>query len=87
VLSGLRDEAEGMLRQRLERILADMNVVPREEFEAVRDMAANARREQELLSARVTALEAALATQTRDDKSAANESRTGDAASEPASKG
>lgn len=61
VLSGFRDEAEAKLRQQLERLLADMDVVPREEFEAVRDMAANARREQELLTARVGELEARLA--------------------------
>ena len=68
VLSGFRDEAEAKVRQQLERMLADIDVVPREEFEAVREMAANARREQEALSARVAELEAqvaALATATK----------------------
>ncbi|MEK9661319.1 MAG: accessory factor UbiK family protein [Alphaproteobacteria bacterium] len=58
VFSGFRDEAEAKLRQQLERLLADTDVVPREEFEAVREIAANARREQELLTARVAELEA-----------------------------
>lgn len=61
VLSGFRDEAEGKIRQQLERMLAEMDVVPREEFEAVREMAANARREQEALAERVGQLEAQLA--------------------------
>ena len=60
VLTGFRDEAEAALRQRLERMLADMDMVPREEFDAVREMAANARREQEALSVRVAELEARL---------------------------
>jgi BMFP domain-containing protein YqiC len=57
VLSGFRDEAEVKIRQQLERLLADMDMVPREEFEAVREMAANARREQEALAVRVAELE------------------------------
>lgn len=59
--AGMRDELEGMARQRMERFIADMNFVPREEFEAVREMAATARAAQEALSARVEALEARLA--------------------------
>ena len=61
VLSGFRDEAEAKLRQQVERWLAEMDVVPREEFDAVREMAANARREQEALNARVAELEAKIA--------------------------
>ena len=57
VLSGFREEAEAKIRQQFERLLADMDLVPREEFEAVREMAANARREQEALAARVAELE------------------------------
>lgn len=60
-LAGLRNEIEGMVKQRLERLLADLDHVPREEFEAVRAMAEKARTEQESLLARVAALEAALA--------------------------
>lgn len=56
-LSGLREEIESRVRERVERILADMDMVPREEFEAVRAMAQKARTEQEDLAARVAALE------------------------------
>lgn len=61
-LTGLRQEVEAQLRQQFERILSQMDVVPREEFEAVRAMAATARSEQESLAERVAALEATLAT-------------------------
>ena len=40
---GIRREAETLMRTQLERILSHMDVVTREEFEAVRDMAALAR--------------------------------------------
>ena len=56
-VTGLRDEVEAQMRQRMERLLAHMDVVTREEFEVVRELAANARREQEALAATVTALE------------------------------
>lgn len=61
-LSGLRNEVEGQIRQQFERILSQMDVVSREEFEAARAMAAKAREEQEALGERVTALEALVAT-------------------------
>lgn len=60
-LSGLRDEIEARLREQVERRLRDMDLVSREEFEAVRAMAETARREQEALIKRVAELEAALA--------------------------
>ena len=60
-LSGVREEVEAMVRQRAERLLADMDLVTREEFEAVKAVAAKARLEQEALAARVADLEAALA--------------------------
>ena len=59
-LAGLRNEIEEMVKQRLERLLADLDHVPREEFDAVRAMAEKARTEQEALMTRVAALEAAL---------------------------
>lgn len=65
-LSGLRNEVEGQVRQQFERILSQMDVVGREEFEAVREMAARARTEQEELAERVTALEALVATLTAE---------------------
>jgi BMFP domain-containing protein YqiC len=56
-LTGMRDELEGRLREQFERILGRMNLVRREEFDAVQAMAAKARNEQEALAARVAELE------------------------------
>ena len=53
----LRDEIDTFVKQRLERLVADMDFVPREEFEAVKAMAAKARVENERLEARIAALE------------------------------
>ena len=46
-----------MVKERMERFMADNNMVPREEFEAVKAMAAKAREENECLTARLAALE------------------------------
>ena len=54
----MRDEIDTFVKQRLERLVADMDFVPREEFEAVKAMAAKARTENEALAARIAALEA-----------------------------
>jgi BMFP domain-containing protein YqiC len=54
---GVRDEAETAMRGRFERFLTDMDVVTREEFDAVRAMAQKAREENEALKARIEALE------------------------------
>ncbi|MBB5519996.1 accessory factor UbiK family protein [Amphiplicatus metriothermophilus] len=54
---GVRREAETVIRGNLQRLIADMDFVPREEFEAVRDMARAAREENEALKARIAALE------------------------------
>ncbi len=59
--SSLREEAEGHLRSQLERILSRMDVVSREEFDAVRAMAAKAREEQEVMAERLAVLEALVA--------------------------
>ena len=58
---GMRRDFETMMRAQGERILRDMDVVQREEFEAVKAMAVKAREENEKLAQRVTALEAELA--------------------------
>lgn len=55
---GVRREVETAFRGQAERILNSMEVVQREEFEAVRDMALKAREENAKLSARIDALEA-----------------------------
>jgi BMFP domain-containing protein YqiC len=57
-VAGLRTEMETLFKQRFERLLADMDLVQREEFDAVKAMAARARAEQEDLALRVAALEA-----------------------------
>lgn len=54
----LRDEVEARLRERLEAALERMDLVRRDEFDAVREMAVQARRENENLAARLAALEA-----------------------------
>jgi len=60
-LSGVRGDIEARLRDQLQRVLDGMDLVSREEFEAVKAMAAKAREEEELLQRRVEALEARLA--------------------------
>ncbi len=60
VASGVRREAETVMKTQVERVLATLNVVTREEFEAVREMAALARDENEALKRRLAALEARL---------------------------
>ena len=60
----LREEIDTFMRQRLEKLVADMDFVPREEFEAVKALAANARSENERLDARLAVLEALLRTST-----------------------
>jgi BMFP domain-containing protein YqiC len=60
-LSGVRGDIEARFRDQLERVLAGMDVVSREEFEAVKAMAAKAREEQEELQRRVAELESELA--------------------------
>ncbi len=57
---GARREVETLARSQIERLMAGMDVVSREEFDAVRDMAALARAENEKLEARIAALEAKL---------------------------
>ena len=58
---GMRREVETLMRAQGERILREMDVVQREEFEAVKAMAVKAREENEQLAARVAALETELA--------------------------
>jgi BMFP domain-containing protein YqiC len=58
---GARREVDTLVRSQLERLLSGMDVVTREEFEAVREMAALARAQNGKLEARIAALEAKLA--------------------------
>ncbi|MGO4173328.1 accessory factor UbiK family protein [Bosea sp. TAF32] len=54
---GVRREVETVVKTQIERLLRDLDVVTREEFEAVREMALIAREENDKLAARLTALE------------------------------
>ncbi len=60
VAHGARREAETIVKTQAERLLSTMNVVTREEFEVVREMAAMARDENDSLRARLALLEARL---------------------------
>jgi BMFP domain-containing protein YqiC len=79
VASGVRREFDTMLRHQAERILGDLDVVKREEFEAVKDMARVAREENDALKARIAALEAKLEARPAETKFAA--AAPGDSAS------
>ena len=59
-LAGLKGEIDALVRRRLERLLAEMELVSREEFEAAKAVAVHARAAQEALEARVARLEAAI---------------------------
>jgi BMFP domain-containing protein YqiC len=58
---GVRKEIEGIVRSQAERVLNGLDVVQREEFDAVKAMAQKAREENERLNERIAALEASLA--------------------------
>ena len=60
VAQGVRREAGTALRSQMERFVADMDLVKREDFDVVRDMASKARAENENLASRVAELEAEL---------------------------
>ena len=61
IASGARREAETLARTQLERLMSGMDIVSREEFEAVREMAVLARNQNDKLEARIAELEAKLA--------------------------
>lgn len=57
VAAGVREEVEALIRARLERYLADLSLVTRDEFEAARDLAVRARENEEKLAVRLAELE------------------------------
>lgn len=57
---GMSDEAKSFMRTQADRFVAEMDLVGRDEFEAVKQLAAEARAEADALRERVAALEAAL---------------------------
>ncbi len=58
VAQGVRREVDTLFRTQAEKMLRDLDVVSREEFEAVKEMARLAREENDALKARLDALEA-----------------------------
>lgn len=58
-LSGIRREVEGLVRHQIDKMLSGMDLVTRDEFDAVKAMAIRAREENERLEARLQALETA----------------------------
>jgi len=70
-LSGIKAEIEVQIRQQIERFLRDADMVPRDEFDAVKAMAAKARLEQEKLEKRVQALEKKLGVKAKPKKASA----------------
>ena len=60
-LTGLREEAEAMVRARMDEVIQRLDLVRREELEAIQEMAANARAGQEAAEARAGSLEGRLA--------------------------
>ena len=70
VAQGAKDEAENAMKSFMDRWLADRNFVTREEFDAVQAMAQKARVQNDELSARLDALEAASAKKASKSKAA-----------------
>ena len=75
--SGLKGEIDAMVKRRLEGILTRMDLVPRDEFDAVKEMAARARSESEALAERVAQLEAKLAAADGSPEDGAGEADNG----------
>lgn len=65
---GVRDEIGTMIKTQAERLVNDLDLVPREEFEAMKAMAAESRHEVEELRARLAKLETAYANDSRDSR-------------------
>ena len=61
VMQNVKEEMEVLVRQRLERAIAELDVVSREEFETVKAMAQKAREENDELREKIDALEKKLA--------------------------
>ena len=86
VAQGVRREAETAFRTQVERWIADLDLVKREDFEVVREMASKARAENERLAARIAELEARLGvgeTSGSQDGSAPPAKLAGEAAASP----
>ncbi|HEX3973880.1 MAG TPA: accessory factor UbiK family protein [Stellaceae bacterium] len=82
--TGMRDEVETRMKEQFERVLGRMNLVTREEYDAVKAMAAKARAAQEALEKRVAALEAKLGVQISGSREKPSAARPSSAAAAPA---
>jgi hypothetical protein len=60
-LAGIREELEAMVRARIDEAIRRLELVRREELDAVTELAANARAGQEAAEAKLAALEARIA--------------------------
>ncbi len=80
VAAGMRGEVEARIREQMERLLAQMDLVSREEFDAIKAVAVTAREEQEALGAKLAALEARLAAMEKATPKTQPKSGTGKAA-------
>jgi BMFP domain-containing protein YqiC len=83
VAQGVRREVDSLFHSQVERILREFEVVQREEFEAVKEMARLAREENEELKARIEALEAKLAEKPAKKVNSAADTPPAPPASEP----
>ena len=84
-LAGIREEAESMVRARVEEAIRKLDLVRREDLDAVMEMAANARAGQEAAEARVAALDAHMASMSGTKEFGTKESGTKDAGAPGAS--
>lgn len=75
VADNIKREIDTIVRSQAERVLGDLDLVRREEFEAARDLAANARAESERLAARVAALEAQISSFTGTESGGSKSSK------------
>ena len=64
-LHGMKGEVESLIRARMEHVLSDMDLVTREEFDVVRDMARQAREKNAELEQKIADLEKALKAQAK----------------------
>jgi BMFP domain-containing protein YqiC len=60
-LAGVKQEIDALVRQRVERLVTSLDLIGREEFEAIKETAANARLGEERLEQRIAELEARVA--------------------------
>jgi BMFP domain-containing protein YqiC len=84
VATGVKREAETAFRSQIERFVADMDLVKREDFDVVREMASKARAENEALKKRIAALEVKLGVDTATEAAAPKPKRTSTRRAKPA---